>query len=80
MCVCTLLLRIGEAITRKDVENLLAAFKIPASAIRGKKAKDVVPNELARTSEILTHPNFNTYHSETQVSAQHCLFKPTEIQ
>lgn len=48
-----------EQTTSEDIDNLLLLFK----------AKNVATNEiqsvLSRESEFLTHPIFNTYHSET---------------
>jgi glycine dehydrogenase len=29
--------------------------------------KEVIPDTLARSSDFMTHPNFNSYHSETQM-------------
>ena len=48
-----------ETTTESDVAAVLAAFGVPAASVSGAS----VP--LARTSEFLTHPVFNTHHSET---------------
>ena len=29
--------------------------------------KNLIPDNMARTSEFMTHHNFNSYHSETQM-------------
>ncbi|HEY9663336.1 MAG TPA: aminomethyl-transferring glycine dehydrogenase, partial [Allocoleopsis sp.] len=56
---------LDETTTVEDVRDLLSLFggkeprfSIPASPI---------PNSLIRTSSYLTHPVFNTYHSETEL-------------
>ena len=56
----------GEAITKDDIVALLKAFKVPASAL-SSTPKTVISSELARATPFLTHPNFNSYHSETQM-------------
>ncbi|NMH59161.1 aminomethyl-transferring glycine dehydrogenase [Alteromonas ponticola] len=64
-----------ETTTRKDVETLLSIFlgddhdftvdKLDAEVTtQGSKS---IPQELVRTSDILTHEVFNQYHSETEM-------------
>ncbi len=52
-----------EATTDSEVAQVVALFapnsKLVSTNIRG------IPADLTRTSEFLTHPVFNTYHSET---------------
>ena len=61
---------LDETVSLNDLNDIVKVF---AKAI-GKDAapvlfteKSVITNELVRTSEILTHPVFNTHHSETQM-------------
>jgi glycine dehydrogenase len=67
-------LSFGEAHTAADVANVLAAFGVrtDAAALEGLAAK--VPaagngsfGSFARTSAFMTHPTFNTAHSESQM-------------
>jgi hypothetical protein len=59
-------LSFGEAITRDDCVALLKAFKVDAAHLKNTP-KNVIPDNMARTSEFMTHHNFNSYHSETQM-------------
>lgn len=64
-----------ETSTRKDVENLWMAFNAGATtpmtlnfdAIEAD-APSALPESLMRTSEYLTHPVFNMYHSELEMT------------
>ena len=56
----------GEAITRKDTENLLAAFGVPPAHLR-YDFTSMIPEDLLRTSEFMTHPVFNAIESETEM-------------
>lgn len=58
----------GETHTLEDVTTVLAVF----AEISGKNATIIeeenefsIPSNLLRTDEILTHPTFNSYHSES---------------
>ena len=55
----------GESITRSDAEALLSAFA--PNLKLGSSAPTTIPSSLARQSEFMTHPVFNTHHSETQM-------------
>ena len=44
----------------------LLAFGVPASHL-GTSATEIIPEGLVRSSDFMTHPNFNSYHSETQM-------------
>lgn len=58
----------GEAITRQDTEKLLWAFGVTPSFLDGASTNPPsLPPTLTRTTPILTHPVFNTHHSETQM-------------
>lgn len=60
----------GEAITKNDVIALLSAFDITNSATILDATPTRIMNiseNLQRKSEFLTHPVFNTHHSETQM-------------
>ncbi|MCJ0763944.1 aminomethyl-transferring glycine dehydrogenase [Variovorax terrae] len=59
-----------ETSTREDIEQLWSFFARPGQALprvadfeRG--IEPLIPTELRRTSAFLTHPVFNTHHSET---------------
>ena len=62
---------LDETTTRADVDAILAVFGgHPAAAHVGKLDEDgagALPKDLARTSDFLTHPVFNRYHSETEM-------------
>jgi glycine dehydrogenase len=67
----TVTLSFGEAITRDDTAALLSAFGVvdapAAMAKAGKVRTSNIPAALRRGSSFLTHPVFNSYHSETQL-------------
>ena len=55
-----------ETTTHADVEDLIQVFKEKATS--NNTAKTVkIPAELQRKSQCLTHPVFNSYHSETEM-------------
>ena len=57
-----------ETSTREDVLKLLKAFAPTAAAFNIDKSEaTAIPSGLARTSKYLTHPTFNSYHSETEM-------------
>jgi glycine dehydrogenase len=63
---------LDETATRADVEALWQAFAAagagrepPAFADTEPRAPDLLPQALARRSAYLTHPIFNSHHSET---------------
>ena len=63
-----------ETTTREDVENLWKAFAQAADKPLNERFEDieavvtsVIPESLQRKSEYLTHPVFNSYHSETEM-------------
>ncbi|HCE2050741.1 TPA: aminomethyl-transferring glycine dehydrogenase [Vibrio parahaemolyticus] len=63
---------LDETTTVADVEALFAVFgvKEDVAALSTEIASNefaAIPEALRRTSEYLTHPVFNTYHSETQM-------------
>ncbi|HBC0001596.1 aminomethyl-transferring glycine dehydrogenase [Vibrio parahaemolyticus] len=63
---------VDETTTVADVEALFAVFGVKedvtalSTEIAGNEFA-AIPEALRRTSEYLTHPVFNTYHSETQM-------------
>ncbi|WP_455294890.1 aminomethyl-transferring glycine dehydrogenase [Vibrio parahaemolyticus] len=63
---------LDETTTAADVEALFAVFGVKedvtalSTEIAGNEFA-AIPEALRRTSEYLTHPVFNTYHSETQM-------------
>jgi glycine dehydrogenase len=59
---------LDETTTRDVVERVWDAFGVHASvAGLDRRALRVIPEDLARTSEFLTHPVFRRYHSETEM-------------
>jgi glycine dehydrogenase len=60
-----------EKSTPAEVETLWAIFakdgKIPDFVALEAQAAEAIPVGLVRTSEFLTHPVFNSYHSETEM-------------
>ena len=61
---------LDETSTRDNVEQLWSFFAkdgqtLPKVASFEKGIESLIPNELRRTSAFLTHPVFNTHHSET---------------
>lgn len=54
------IIRIFEALTEKNAGHQLAAGKLEHTAT-------TIPGALKRTSAFLTHPVFNTHHSESQM-------------
>ncbi|HCG7918207.1 aminomethyl-transferring glycine dehydrogenase [Vibrio parahaemolyticus] len=69
---CKLGISLDETTTVADVEALFAVFGVKedvtalSTEIAGNEFA-AIPEALRRTSEYLTHPVFNTYHSETQM-------------
>ena len=70
----TLGVSFDETTTREDVENLWKAFAAAADKPLGDRFEDIeptvvcaIPDSLLRDSEYLTHPVFNTHHSETEM-------------
>ena len=56
-----------ETTTADDVTKLLAAFGVENVDVQSEALSSAIPNELQRSSEFLTHPVFNRYHSETEM-------------
>jgi glycine dehydrogenase len=68
---CTIV-SLDETTTRADIELLWSIFAKPGQALPKvadfeKGIEPLIPAELRRTSEFLTHPVFNTHHSETSM-------------
>ncbi|MBA2963910.1 MULTISPECIES: aminomethyl-transferring glycine dehydrogenase [Ramlibacter] len=65
-----LCISLDETTTRADIELLWTIFAkdgqaLPSVAAFEKGIEPLIPPELRRTSDFLTHPVFNTHHSET---------------
>ena len=65
-----LYIALDETTTRDDIELLWSIFAKPGQALPKvadfeKGIEPLIPPELRRTSAFLTHPVFNTHHSET---------------
>jgi glycine dehydrogenase len=65
-----LCIALDETTTRDDIEQLWSVFAQPGQALPKvadfeKGIEPLIPAELRRTSPYLTHPVFNTHHSET---------------
>jgi glycine dehydrogenase len=59
---------LDETATRADVEALWSIFGVDASVdALDASATDAIPAALARTTEYMTHPVFNTHHSEHEL-------------
>jgi glycine dehydrogenase len=62
---------LDETTTRADVETLWRIFagdrRVPVFDDIVARAPDLVPTHLRRTSTYLTHPVFNSHHSETRM-------------
>jgi glycine dehydrogenase len=60
-----------EGVLPSDVDDLFAVFggegKVSAHGLADEGVKVDFPEALVRTSEYLTHPVFNSYHSETEM-------------
>jgi len=57
---------LDETTTRTDVNAILAVFGGAAAFVENGVAS-LIPAELVRSSQYLTHPVFNTHHSETEM-------------
>ncbi len=65
-----LCIALDETTTRADIELIWSAFANPGQTLPKvsdfeKGIESLIPAELRRTSKFLTHPVFNTHHSET---------------
>jgi glycine dehydrogenase len=65
-----LIVSLDETTTRDDIELLWKVFAkegqaLPTFAAFEKGVEPLIPTELRRTSDFLTHPVFNSHHSET---------------
>jgi glycine dehydrogenase len=60
---------LDETVTEDDVQELLTLFGQPAPEVSALAAEvdDRFDERFARTSPFLTHPVFNTHHSETEM-------------
>lgn len=56
---------VDETVEAEDLQAILASFGIDALA--GEEAELVIPESLQRQDDYLTHPVFNSYHSETEM-------------
>src|SRR5450830_129114 len=68
----TLTVSLDETTTREHIEDLWGFFAtagqaLPATAAFEKGIEPLIPAELRRSSPFLTHPVFNTHHSETSM-------------
>jgi glycine dehydrogenase len=69
----TLGVSLDETTSEKDVEDLLAVFNggqpvdFTLESLTAAEVAEVIEQKFARTSPYLTHPVFNSYHSETEL-------------
>jgi glycine dehydrogenase len=67
----TLGIALDERVLPADVDDLFAVFggkgKVSARALADEEVRVEFPGPLVRTSDYLTHPVFNRYHSETEM-------------
>lgn len=57
----------GESVIRSDVENLLKAFNLNPSSLNSGAPSSPISASLKRTTPFMTHPVFNSHHSETEM-------------
>ena len=67
-----LCIALDETTTRSDIELLWSVFAKPGQAVPkvadfDQGIEPLIPVELRRNSDFLTHPVFNTHHSETSM-------------
>lgn len=55
---------LDETVTAGDLMDILEIFDAPLS---GNSMEECIPEHLRRTSKFMTHPIFNSYHSETNL-------------
>ncbi len=66
-----LCISLDETTTREDIALMWSLFAQPGmplpsvEALEGTTVDSLIPAELRRTSKFMTHPVFNTHHSET---------------
>jgi glycine dehydrogenase len=62
---------IDETTSAKDIHSIVQLFETltgkTANAYNANIKNPAIPSQLVRTSDYLTHPVFNTHHSETQM-------------
>ena len=68
----SLCISLDETATRADVEALWGVFAgegvaLPSVDVLDGQAPSLIPENLRRTSDFLTHPVFNTHHSEHEM-------------
>ena len=61
----TVVIALDETCSREDVENILAIFG--EVKVEDLSSRPAIPAALERKSGYLTHPVFNTHHSETEM-------------
>jgi len=61
----TVVVALDETCSREDVENILSIFG--EAKVAELSARPSIPQALERRSGYLTHPVFNTHHSETEM-------------
>ncbi len=59
---------LDETVTSKDLNDIVSIFsEVKNKSVTLSSSKSDISGNLKRTSEYLTHPNFNVYHSETEM-------------
>ncbi|HEX5738087.1 MAG TPA: aminomethyl-transferring glycine dehydrogenase, partial [Hydrogenophaga sp.] len=71
-CEQSIAISLDETTTREDIAALWRVFATSGQAVPSfdafeKGIEPLIPAELRRTSDFLTHPVFNTHHSETEM-------------
>ncbi|XP_078070225.1 glycine dehydrogenase (decarboxylating), mitochondrial [Mustelus asterias] len=69
---CMLGVSLDETVTERDLDDLLWVFGCESSAeliaeSMGDEPKGILATQFKRTSKFLSHPVFNSYHSETNI-------------
>jgi glycine dehydrogenase len=67
----TVSISVDETTSVKDIQSIVHLFETltgkTANALNASIKNAAIPAQLVRTSDYLTHPVFNTHHSETQM-------------
>ena len=63
---------LDETVSKQDLVDLISIFsenelRITNYELRASDSQSPIPNSLTRTSPYLTHPTFNSYHSESEL-------------
>ena len=60
-------LSLDETVTEQDLDDLKWIFEIDRQMTSSQKSNEVIPTDIKRTSDYLTHDVFNSHQSETRL-------------